>query len=155
MSAPRADDPGARRAAARLRQLGQRRDEDVRPLQVAQLADEEEVARVGRRDDRLELLRLEPVGDDGRRPDGRPDLGGVGVGLELADEDEGVGHPLEHALGGEIDAARRRFRVVVQAAAVGSVDAGYARTRCPQESADRPRVGAALGAVGMQDVGIE
>ena len=100
-------------------------------------------------------LRLEPVEDDGGRPDGRTDLGGVGVGLELADEDEGIGHPPEHALGGKIDAARRRFRVVVQAAAVGRVDAGYARTRCPQESADGPRVGAAFGAVGMQDIGIE
>ena len=38
---------------------------------------------------------------------------------------------------------------------MGRVDAGYARTRCPQERADHPGIGAALGAVRMQDVGIE
>ena len=40
----------------------------------------------------------------------------------------------------------------MQAAAVGRVDAGYARTSCPQEGADHPPISAALGAVTVQDV---
>ncbi len=96
-----------------------------------------------------------PFDHNRRRLAQASDLGGVCFRLVLTDEDESVGHTPEDSFGGKIEAAGERSGVIVEAAAVRGIDAGYARTRCPQQCADDPRVGAALGAVAVQDIGIE
>ena len=148
-----ADHDRARCGAGIFREQAKGGEEDIGPLQRAQGADEEEIGGVGQGGNRLELLGPETVGDDACRCARAADLGSVGVGLVLADEDEAVGHAAERPLGQEIDAAGRRRRVEMQAAAVGRVEAGYAVTSCPQEGADGACIGAAFGAVAMHDIG--
>ena len=53
--------------------------------------------------------------------------------------DEGVGHPLQHALDPEIEHAFERAFVEVEAAAMGGVDAGdRGRCRPSQAATTRP-----------------
>ena len=65
--------------------------------------------------------------------------------------DEGVGHPLQHALDPEIEHAFERAFVEVEAAAMGGVDAGD-RPLSPEPGRDHPAIGAALGAMAVQNV---
>ncbi len=68
--------------------------------------------------------------------------------------DEGVGHPLQHALDAEIEHAFERAFIVVEAAAMGCVDAGD-RPPPPEPGCDQAAIGAALGAMAVQDVGAD
>ncbi len=153
---PVADEMSGRRDAALVAQPRQRLDEEIRPLKVAHHADIEEVGarRAGLRQ-RLEFLVGDAVEGDAEGLLRYPDLGGEGFCLVAADEDEAVGHPFHDPFEAEKDLPGRRTGVVVQASAVRTVDAGHALTRDPREGADRPSIDAALGAVRMDDVGIE
>ena len=68
--------------------------------------------------------------------------------------DEGVGHPLQHALDPEIEHAFERAFVEVEAAAMGGVDAGD-RPPPSEPGRDQAAIGAALGAMAVQDVGAD
>ena len=103
----RADDQRARRAPFRLQER-QRLDEDIDALQLAQLADEEEVGGVLRADDRLEVLGPQAVAHDIGGAARRPDLLPVGPRLVGGDVDQPVGQTLKRALDREIDAPGER-----------------------------------------------
>ena len=94
----------------------------------------------------------QPVADDRGAAPRYADLLAVDLGLVGADVDEGVGHPFQHALDAEVEHAFERALVVMQAAAMGRVDAGD-RPAPAEPCGDQPPVGATLGAMAMQDVG--
>ena len=66
--------------------------------------------------------------------------------------DEGVGDPLQHALDPKVEHAFERGLIVVEAAAMGCVDAGD-RPPPPEPCRDQAAVGAAFGAMAVQHVG--
>ena len=146
------DHMGGELAAVRRFELGDRLEENVDALEVAQHAEKQEVAGVVLRGDRRELGVAQSVADDCGAAPRYADLLAVDLGLVGADMDEGVGHPLQHALDAEIEHAFERALVVMQAAAMGRIDAGD-RPPPAEPCGDQPPVGAALGAMAMQDIG--
>lgn len=123
---PVADDECGRNAPAPVAHEGERLQEDVGTLGATDLADEHEVAGVGRAPDRHEVVRAEAVWRDGRRYAGTRHARRERLGLVATGEDECVGHPRKHALQRACETAVGSARIEAEGAAVRCVNAGYA-----------------------------
>ncbi len=138
-------------AAAAMR--GERLQQHVDALEMAQLADEQEVGGVGIGLVRGEVARLQRVGDDALGDASRADAPIVDAADEVALEDQPVGVAGEELLDRRVEKALRRSEGVVQAAAVRGVEGRDVAAVGAQLACGQSRVGAALGAVPMQHVG--
>ncbi len=124
-----------------------RLDQHVDALELPQFADEDEIGRVRRGLDRKELGVGDAVVHDAHQASGpacRP-WRRTCRGRSALEQEQSV-RRISSVLGRQVDQADRRAPAIVQAAAVGGVDADRARR------SRQPRVGAALGAVAVQHV---
>ena len=74
---------------------------------------------------------------------------------EQAFEDEAVGERCQPALGVDVDAPGHGGRRMMQAAAMRRVEGADALGLPLERARRKPRIGAALGAVAMQDIDVE
>lgn len=129
---PVADHQGRERSADEALGLGEGVDEDIRPLQVAQHADIEEIDGVLAGVDRIEIAVVDAVVDAFGAYAWLADATGIGLLLIVADEGERVAERLEKSLGRQDRQSRGRAVGVVQAAAMRRIEAGYAIPVDPQ-----------------------
>ena len=146
------DDRAHRSASAHLRQRAQ---QHVDALEVPQLADEQEVGRARSGLGLRELLGCQAVRDDARCAGRRADLGRIARGCIAALEHDRIGVARELPLEAHVDASRRGRGVIVQAAAVRRVAAHDRLAGALHGAGNEARVGAALGAVAVDDVEVE
>ncbi len=133
----------------------QRPQQHVDALELAKLADEQEVGGIGVGLVRGEIARLQRVGDDARGHPAGADAPVVNAADEVALEDQAVGVAGEEPFDRRVDEALRRGERVMQAAAVRRVEGCHVAAVGAQIASGEAGVGAALGAVPMQHVGTQ
>ena len=109
-------------AIAGATKLRNRVDQDIRPFEHPELADEYDVGGVGRRFHRNHLVSPNAVVNDSHNTIRSADGGLEFVASELALEQEQVGAGYHVAFGRAVDHSLRRVAAVVQGAAVRRVD---------------------------------
>src|SRR5690606_171315 len=98
-------------------------DEDVRPLEIAHHADEEEVRGARHRIDGSEFAGAEPVIDEAGRGARGADLLLEGSSFELRYEENVIGEAVHQAFEGKQHPACGRRLVIVKATAMSRVEA--------------------------------
>jgi hypothetical protein len=125
-------------------------DQRVDALHRPEFADEHDVARVRRRDDRCEFATADAVVHDAHQPARRADLAAKDVGAVGALEQIKIAAGHQRAFHQQIRLARKLRVIEQQAAAVRRIGA---HDRPADES--ETRGGAAFGAVPMHHVGVD
>ena len=143
-------DQRGRRINGALR--GERRQENIDTLELTQLADEDEVRGVLVERRLVELMRVEAVRHDADGAGWPPDRLRVTARGEVALEDDAVGHGRQPPLEPHVYAPHEGIRRIVQAAAMRRVEGGDPLLAL-QAPCREPRIGAALGAMSVQDIG--
>ena len=125
-------------------------DQEVRALDVPELADIEQVGGVLGLDDRIEFVGGDAVEDAAHQALGHADGALIGVARERAFEQEQVGTVHQRAFEAGIDIALERRQRIMQRTAMRRIDPDRALGRGLQANE-----GAGLGAVAVQDVRLQ
>src|SRR6202171_5430082 len=125
-------------------------DQEVRALDVPELADIDDVGGVVGLDDGIELLRGHPVEYAAHQPLGRADGALIGIAREGAFEQEQIGGVHQRAFEAAVECALDRIQRVMQRAAMRRIDSNGAIGAGFQ--ADE---GAGFGAMAVQDVRLQ
>jgi hypothetical protein len=145
---------GAYDAGRKRRPLAQgshRGQQYIHALEVAQLADEQEVGGIGVRLYRCDFVCTHSIVGNGESTARLSYFGAECVVLKSAHEQKKVCIRKKQLFHGEEGCAGHRQPAVMQAAAMGCVD--RPRPIPAHLARGQPRIGAALGAVSMQDLG--
>ena len=125
-------------------------DQEVGALDMPELADIDDIGRISRFDDRVELVRRHTVEYAAHQPGRYADGALVGVARELAFEQEQVGAVHQRPFEAAIECALQRIQRVVQRTAMRRIDAnGFFRAGLQANES------AGFGAMSVQDIRVQ